>query len=75
MRTASSSSSHHPQIAGYTLALYGLNMYHGYRAWPKDGSAGPINFRELSWVAATDMNMRVMVFGMVALSTSAKQLY
>jgi len=60
---------------GYTLALYGLNMYHGYRAWPKDGSAGAIKFRELAWVAATDLNMRVMAGGMLALSLTAKQAY
>ena len=57
---------------GYTLALYGLNMYHGYRAWPKDGSMGPLNFRDIAIHAATDRNMQVMAGGMLLLSTTAK---
>ena len=50
-------------------------MYHGYRAWPKDGSAGVVRLRELAWVAATDLNMRVMAGGMLALSFTAKQAF
>lgn len=59
------------QIGGYTLALYGLNMYHGYRAWPKDGSMGAPVFREIAWHAATDRLMQVMGGGMLLLSTTA----
>ena len=53
------------------MALYGLNMYHGYRAWPKDGSLGAANFRDIAWHAATDRNMQVMAGGMLLLSTTA----
>lgn len=53
------------QVAGYTLALYGLNMYHHYRAAPKGGA--PPAFGSLSLHAATDKAMMVMGAGMVAL--------
>ena len=46
-------------------------MYHGYRAWPKDGSLGAANFRDIAWHAATDRNMQVMAGGMLLLSTTA----
>jgi hypothetical protein len=47
-------------------------MYHGYRAWPKDGSLGPVNFKDIAWHALTDNVMKVMAGGMVVLSFAAK---
>lgn len=52
------------QVAGYTLALYGLNMYHGYRSAPK-GSIPELS--SLARHAATDRNMAVMAGGMLLL--------
>lgn len=53
----------HIQVFGYTLALYGLNMYHGYRK----GMGGVINLQQLAKEAATDRVMMTMGAGMLAL--------
>ena len=52
-----------PQVAGYTLALYGLNMYHAYRGL----KGGVVQFYSLALHAATDNSMKVMLLGMLAL--------
>ena len=51
---------------GYTLALYGLNMYHAYRALPR-GEGQTLSLAALAWHAATDNGMKVMGAGMVGL--------
>ena len=53
------------QVGGYTLALYGLNMYHGYRSGGPKGVV--LNFAALAQHAATDRNMMVMGGGMFLL--------
>lgn len=55
------------QVAGYSLALYGLNMYHIFRA-----NKGAVPFASLAHEAATDRNMIVMGAGMVALMFFAR---
>jgi hypothetical protein len=51
------------QVFGYTLALYGLNMYHAYRALRGQDMA----LSALALHAATDNGMKVMAAGMMAL--------
>ncbi len=50
-------------MVGYTLALYGLNMYHAYRALRGQDMA----LSALALHAATDNGMKVMAAGMMAL--------
>lgn len=61
------------QVFGYTLALYGLNMYHLYRACKGQGPGGvPIQLDHLAKDAATDRTMSAMAAGMVVLLFVAK---
>ena len=58
------------QVAGYTLALYGLNCYHRFKsghAGPPDGPLWP-----LLRVAATDRTMMVMGAGLACLLLFAR---
>jgi len=48
---------------GYLLALYGLNMYHGYHA-----AMGNVVLTNLMVHSATDCSMVVMAAGMAGLS-------
>jgi hypothetical protein len=55
--------SNFPQIFGYALALYGLSMYHKFKASP----SGEIPFGVLAREAATDKITGVMVGGLLLL--------
>jgi len=60
------------QIGGYTLALYGLNCYHLYRACKGLGpGGGPVEVLALAKDAASDRNMAAMAGGMVLLAFMA----
>jgi drug/metabolite transporter (DMT)-like permease len=60
------------QIGGYTLALYGLNCYHLYRACKGVGpGGGPVEVLALAKDAASDRNMAAMAGGMVLLAFMA----
>ena len=50
------------------MALFGLNMYHAYRALRGQDMA----FNALAWHAATDNGMKVMLLGMVGLTFFAQ---
>lgn len=52
------------QVAGYGLALFGLNCFHRFKAAPT-GQSPPL--RVLVYEAATDKVMAVMVCGIIAL--------
>ncbi len=54
--------SSHPQVVGYALALYGLSMYHKFKAGMHD-----VPFIKLAKDAATDKVMMVMAAGLVLL--------
>lgn len=65
------------QVVGYTLALYGLNMYHLYKAAVgKSGGSGsgaePPHLPTLAKQAATDKGMLAMACGMAVLLLFAK---
>ena len=56
------------QVAGYTLALFGLNMYHRFTSGHgRDPVTGEIPFPKLAREAATDKVMMVMASGLVLL--------
>jgi hypothetical protein len=56
------------QVGGYTLALYGLNMYHRFKAGHgRDPVTGEVPFGKLAREAATDKVMTVMASGLVML--------
>ena len=56
------------QVVGYTLALYGLNMYHRFKSGHgRDPITGEVPFAKLAKEAATDKVMMVMASGLVVL--------
>jgi hypothetical protein len=61
------------QVMGYSLALYGLNMYHLYRGCKGMGPGGvPLELATLAKDAASDRNMAAMMAGMVVLMFVAR---
>ncbi len=56
------------QVAGYTLALLGLNSYHRFKAGHgRDPVTGDVPLRKLVYEAATDKVMMVMAGGLFVL--------